>query len=1023
MKFTGEFFIPQNTDQENSNDPGLEIEHKQRYMSVLKLVEGKTILDIACGEGYGSFLMASAAGKVFGVDINPELVEHASQKYKRDNIQYLQGSVSQIPLESNSVDIIISFETLEHVTEDVQIQFFGEVKRVLNTNGIFIVSTPNKKNYTERYNNKNKFHLHELQKDDFETLLKSRFGHVCLYDQGLEVSSLILRESDYLNRNQLAVLPVNNKYHFEGKYLIGLCSDNEEVLQYSIASIVPESERSYFQLIDRIVQLQKEVEDLGAWGTKSAEEIDTLRQHAVDKDNLAMDQRHKIIGLQKQVSDLNIIISEIYASEGWKLLSVFYSIRNKILPQGSPRHQKIKKLVNWARGKKNDNIVATDHTRTGMNPYARTTPTQFNHFEFPYFSNPKVSIIIPAYNGWEMNYLCLRSIRNNTYGVSYEVIFADDISTDETQHVRKYIKNIVHIRNEMNLGFLQNCNHAASFARGEYLHFLNNDTEVTADWLSSLVNLMEKDKTIGMAGSKLVYPDGRLQEAGGIIWQDGSGWNYGHGQDPDASEFNYVKEVDYISGASIMIRKSLWEHLGGFDKMYNPAYCEDSDLAFSVRKAGYKVVFQPLSEVIHFEGFSHGTDAGSQNNATNIKSYQKINAVKFAEKWHSELQLQFPNGVNPFWTRDRSHHKRTIVVIDHYVPHFDKDAGSRTTFQYLELFVELGFNVKFIGDSFYKHEPYTTILQQKGIEVLYGTYYAENWLTWLSNNESYIDYIFLNRPHISTKYIDLIKNKMHAKIFYYTHDLHFFRELMEYEVTRDEKKLKSSAEWKQLEYSLFTKSDVVLTPSSKEKEIIQADFPGKSVQVMPAFFYPSIAAPIRNFKDRHDILFVGGFTHTPNIDGVRWFVNEVFPLIKKHTADIRLIVVGSNAPAEIIQLASSNVIFRGFVTDEELDKLYQSVRFSVIPLRYGGGLKGKTVESLSKALPIVSTSFGVEGLQDIEAIALSYDTATSFAEAVATLYYDIAKLEKLSETISAYSRKHFTKEAASKFFKRLFTKS
>src|SRR5258708_37224192 len=107
------------------------------------------------------------------------------------------------------------------------------------------------------------------------------------------------------------------------------------------------------------------------------------------------------------------------------------------------------------------------------------------------------------------------------------------------------------MRNEKNLGLLRNCNHAASFARWEYLHFLNNDTKVTPGWLSSLVTLMDKDDSIGMVGSKLVYPDGRLQEAGGIIWQDASGWNYGHKQDPEASEFNYVKEVDCISGATI----------------------------------------------------------------------------------------------------------------------------------------------------------------------------------------------------------------------------------------------------------------------------------------------------------------------------------------------------------------------------------------------------------------------------------------------------------------------------------------
>lgn len=748
------------------------------------------------------------------------------------------------------------------------------------------------------------------------------------------------------------------------------------------------------------------------------QEKDPLYDDLEDKDSIIVEQDRKIHELYQQVDILNAKLSELYASDGWKLLSVYYRIRNWFLPMGSPRYRKMKALFNRLRGKKSEDFPIGDHSTRGFGNENWSIPTDFEDFEFPYFSDPKVSIIIPAYNGWGMNYQCLRSIRENTEGVSYEVIFADDVSTDETQFADRYIGNIVHLRNEKNLGFLQNCNHAATFAKGEFLHFLNNDTKVTRSWLSSLLNLMEKDPSIGMAGSKLVYPNGRLQEAGGIIWRDASGWNYGHKQNPNKPEFNYIKEVDYISGASIMVRKSLWKELGGFDERYYPAYCEDTDLAFSIRQKGYKVVYQPLSRVLHFEGFSHGTDTGA--NPSGVKSYQKINTAKFAEKWGSVLQDQFPNGVSPFWARDRSRNKATVLVIDHYVPQFDKDAGSRTTFQYLDLFVELGLNVKFMGDNFYRQEPYTTLLQQKGIEVLYGDDYARNRMNWLRENEQYIDYVFLNRPHISIKYIDFIKKNMHAKVFYYTHDLHFFRELMEYEITRQPEKLVSSDKWKQTEYTLFANSDTVLTPSFKEKQIIQAAFPDRVVEVMPAFFYSSIGEPITDFNARKDILFVGGFTHSPNTDAVLWFAREVMPLIRKKDTGLRLIVVGSNVPKEIDSLAGNDILIKGFVKDKELEQLYRDVRFSVIPLRFGSGLKGKTVEALSKALPIVSTSFGIEGLQDIEQIAIPHDGAAAFADAVTALYNDTGRLQELSAAAADYSRKHFTRDAAKTFFKKLF---
>lgn len=212
-------------------------------------------------------------------------------------------------------------------------------------------------------------------------------------------------------------------------------------------------------------------------------------------------------------------------------------------------------------------------------------------FELP--DEPLVSIIIPAYNQFDYTYHCLESIQKHSGDVAYEILLADDGSTDLTRDIETLVTGIRVIRNEGNLRFLKNCNHAAEQAKGKYLLFLNNDTQVQADWLRPLVDRMESGASVGMAGSKLVYPDGHLQEAGGIFWKDASAWNYGHMQNPEDPEYNYVKDADYISGASILIRGSLWEEIGGFDERFAPAYYEDADLAFEVRKHGYRVVYQP----------------------------------------------------------------------------------------------------------------------------------------------------------------------------------------------------------------------------------------------------------------------------------------------------------------------------------------------------------------------------------------------------------------------------------------------
>jgi O-antigen biosynthesis protein len=374
----------------------------------------------------------------------------------------------------------------------------------------------------------------------------------------------------------------------------------------------------------------------------------------------------------------------------------------------------------------------------------------------------------------------------------------------------------------------------------------------------------------------------------------------------------------------------------------------------------------------------------------------------------------------PIHARDRSKYKKTILVIDHYVPQFDKDAGSRTVYQYLELLAELGYNVKFFGDNFYRHEPYTTILQQKGIEVLYGPYYAQNWQKWVLDNQKYIDYILLNRPHISIKYIDFLRSKTNAKILYYGHDLHYVRELKEYELTKDERKIKIADQWKKTEYKLFEKSEVILTPTLKEKELIVPDFRNKQVEVLPAFFYPEIDAPITNFNERKNILFVGGFTHTPNVDAVLWFVENVFPAIRNQHPDIQFIIVGSNMPSNIANLGSDNIIIKGYVSDEELKELYAGIQIAIMPLRYGAGLKGKTVEAMVKGMPLVSTSFGLEGMIDVNIILKANDTEDDFAQAILALYNKPAELQQLSTRIVEYAKQHFTKASASVFFRSLF---
>lgn len=248
-----------------------------------------------------------------------------------------------------------------------------------------------------------------------------------------------------------------------------------------------------------------------------------------------------------------------------------------------------------------------------------------------------VSIVVPVFNKWELTRACLTSVVQTSVGsrIRYEVILADDGSSDDTLRAAEIFPGLRVVRTPSNLGFLLNCNNAAKHARGRYLLLLNNDTVVLPGWLKALYQAIETDPSAAIVGSKLLYPDGVIQEAGAALFSDGTATNVGRGSGRYAEVFNLSREVDYVSGASILIRASFWSEVGGFDECYKDAYCEDCDLAISARAKGMRVVYEPRSEAIHFE---HGTYA--EQAPSHSASLQRHNTEVLVSKWHKVFKTQ-----------------------------------------------------------------------------------------------------------------------------------------------------------------------------------------------------------------------------------------------------------------------------------------------------------------------------------------------------------------------------------------------
>jgi GT2 family glycosyltransferase len=604
---------------------------------------------------------------------------------------------------------------------------------------------------------------------------------------------------------------------------------------------------------------------------------------------------------------------------------------------------------------------------------------------FPKFDHPEVSILLVLHNRAELTLQCLYSILKSDVR-PYEVIIVDNASTDETERLLQRVEGVRLIQNERNLHYLLACNQGSERAEGDYLLLLNNDAELQAHSISSALATIESSENIGAVGGKIILPDGTMQEAGSIIWSDGSCAGYGRGGSPLDPACMFRRDVDYCSAVFLLTKRDLFLADGGFDQAYVPAYYEDTDYCVRLWSKGKRVVYDPDVTVLHHEFAS----SASSEAAIDLQNKHRKVFVTQHNDWLGRQLLPSPGNILAARTRRQKGAKR-ILVLDDHVPHISLGSGFPRSNRIVREMVKLGHQVTCYPLT-YRHEDWPTVYEDlpREVEVMidHGLQQLEQ---FLSDRAGYYEIIFISRPHNMAHLRPLIQQKPHlfagAKIIYDAEALFSVRTIALANLKG--KTISSQQQQKMIdeEIKLTESCDLVVSVSQRES----AEFSRNGFEHVYTLGHALDIVPTENgFTARSGILFVGAIhePESPNADSMIWFSRKILPRIQQILgAKITLTIAGVMHYEIEKQLEKESVLVLGRVKD--LTTLYNQCRIFVAPTRYSAGLAYKVHQAAAHGLPTVATSLiGAQlGWEDGKELLIA-DDESDFAEACAKLHRD-----------------------------------
>ncbi|MGB7565696.1 MAG: glycosyltransferase [Prochlorococcaceae cyanobacterium] len=637
------------------------------------------------------------------------------------------------------------------------------------------------------------------------------------------------------------------------------------------------------------------------------------------------------------------------------------------------------------------------------NPVARVP------IHLPLSQDPLVSVVVPIHNKYSITRRCLAALAYAPTRVPFELVVVDDGSTDgSADFLAAEAPGVIVVRHDYARGFNQACHSGVAASRAPFVVLLNNDTEPCCQWLEELLDPFERWSDTGLVGAQLIYPDGRLQEAGGIVWGNGEAWNYGRGLNPHHPGVAYGRQVDYVSGAALAIPRELWNQLGGFSPEFSPAYYEDTDLAFKVRAAGHTVRYAPLARVIHHEGLSCGTQIGNEEG---LKRFQALHGPQFQRKWRDAFSgCKEPSQEAAETIKDRGILGRALF-LDHGTPRPDRDAGSHAALVEMELVASLGYKVTFLPSNLAWLGRYTEELQRRGIEAIHAPFVL-SLESFLRERGVEFDFIYLTRyTTVRDSLPQLRAHAPQARLIFCNADLHYLRELRQARAEGLEGEaavaaFAAIADTRREELDAIGAVDLTLTYSEVEQAVIEAESLGRVATALCPWVVKTAEQAVA-LEQRHGLAFLGSYQHPPNRDGIESFLSEVWSTLRGRFPDLELHLYGSGMEPELERRWSERpgVRVHGWIQDAKA--VFERHRVFIAPLRAGAGLKGKVIAALAQGIPQVLSPMAAEatGLRHGVEVFIA-KTPEQWVQSIGDLVRDDALWLRCSRAALVHSREH-----------------